>query len=865
MRKKLITIAVAFVGCLAAIGLLVACDNTPETVPHQSYFCTVTFDAGVGTITPKGDHMYTVDVEKNACVRRPTEIPKRAGYAFWGWNTTGDLYTPMWKFDEERITRDMTIYAVWVEEFTVTFRTEEGTFSDGADAYTVTAAYGTKLTEPKLTNIDATRELQYWTTASGVKWNFSADTVPYGNFMLYAQWDFKRSYKKALLPFNYGKASDGCYYIQSVADKNVSGALTVPSVITRINPEAFMGCKNLVSVVIEDGVTSIDRNAFEGCTALRQIRLPDTLTKLDYMAFSGCTALLQIRLPDTLTTLGDSAFRGCTALKSVELGGVTEVPYNAFYGCSSLSAVAFGAEVRAIRAGAFGYCVGLTEIDIPDTVTQLDPAFANCTNLRSVNIGDGIDTINSNTFVYCYNLRSVSIGSGVKEIKNNAFSDCQSLLSITIPTNVTAVGNTAFVGCCKLAEVYNLTSLSLDNVGYSHTTVHTDASDASILHTTDDGFTFWQYNNEICLLDYVGDDKDIVLPDSYNGESYSIFNYALSHKPRLKSVKLSLGVKDIGRNILFGSDNVTSLTVDGGNAKYHAAGNCVIDTADKKFVLGCKTSIIPTDGSVTVIGSNVFCHNATIVNAAFKIPDSVTNVEDDAFEDCVGIMRTAADGVIYVDKWMYSVLGSSIDTEPIDIELEEGTVGICDSALYFNTSYYVREALRSVRFNAELKYVGSYAFAGCKKLTDIAMNDGLLSIGEYAFFLCGSLQEAVIPDSVNTVGSCVFYECANLKYVKLPAGITEIGGYMFRKCSALEMVVIPQSVTFIQNGTFMDGPDTVGIYYCGTEEQWNAVRIASYDNTAIVNATKYFYSETEIAGVNCWHYGADGKPTTEYN
>ncbi|MDE7106799.1 MAG: leucine-rich repeat domain-containing protein, partial [Clostridiales bacterium] len=361
-----------------------------------------------------------------------------------------------------------------------------------------------------------------------------------------------------------------------------------------------------------------------------------------------------------------------------------------------------------------------------------------------------------------------TIGSGVKEISGNAFDYCRSLLSITIPAGVQTIGANAFLDCRRLREVYNLSSVTIaspDDVD-SSVTVHTDASEESVIHNTDDGFSFITKTSGTSLIDYWGDGESVVLPDDYAGEGYRVADYALAYNARLKSVKFSAGVKNIGYKILYKSDNVTSLTVDSGNVDYCSAGNCVIKTAAKLFVLGCQASVIPDDGSVTAIGSNVFCDNATIVNAAFKIPDSVTSVASNAFYGCNGIMRTV--GLVkYVDKWAIGLVYRSGE-EKLDLQFEQGTVGIAASFRYTsNTS----NRLQSVTFNDELRYVNGSAFKECENLTTVNFNDGLVSIGAYAFEDCKKLQELVIPNTVSEIGWWAFGGCSALTYAKLPDGL----------------------------------------------------------------------------------------------
>ncbi len=65
---------------------------------------------------------------------------------------------------------------------------------------------------------------------------------------------------------------------------------------------------------------------------------------------------------------------------------------------------------------------------------------------------------------------------------------------------------------------------------------------------------------------------------------------------------------------------------------YHSKNNCIIKTETKELEVGCKTSIIPSDGSVTSIGEYAFsdCTGLTSIT----IPDSVTSIGNSAFWGC---------------------------------------------------------------------------------------------------------------------------------------------------------------------------------------------------------------------------------------
>ena len=72
------------------------------------------------------------------------------------------------------------------------------------------------------------------------------------------------------------------------------------------------------------------------------------------------------------------------------------------------------------------------------------------------------------------------------------------------------------------------------------------------------------------------------------------------------------------------TDDIETIEVEADNPYYHSAGNCLIETATKTLVLGCKNSVIPDDGSVTKIGKCAF--NGCQELKRIEIPDCVTEL-----------------------------------------------------------------------------------------------------------------------------------------------------------------------------------------------------------------------------------------------
>ena len=301
--------------------------------------------------------------------------------------------------------------------------------------------------------------------------------------------------------------------------------------------------------------------------------------------------------------------------------------------------------VISIGNYAFSGCTGLTSIVISDSVTSVgNGAFRDCTGLTGVTIGNRVESIGGYAFEGCSGLTSVIIPDSVTSIGDGVFYVCTGLTSITIPDGVTRIEAYAFFDCTGLTSI-----------------------------TIPDGVTSIGDNAFAVCTGLTS----ITIPNSVTSITYSAFHYCTG---------------------------LTSLSVESGNTVYHSAGNCIIETNTKKLVVGCNTSVIPTDGSVTSVGRSAFSSRTGLTS--ITIPDGVTRIEAYAFDDCTGLTSiTLPDSVT-------SIGGYAFDD--------------CTG-------------LTSITLPSSVTSIGSGAFYGCTGLTQVTINRGSISSSLTSSTSCGRL------------------------------------------------------------------------------------------------------------------------------
>ncbi len=321
--------------------------------------------------------------------------------------------------------------------------------------------------------------------------------------------------------------ADNPYLVLASADKDIESA-DIDGRCKIIAGNSFIGCTNLVSVNIPEGVMYICEHAFSFCESLQEVVIPRSVKSIGDSAFSICVNLSDITLSAGVRTIGEYAFY-CCALRNITLPeGIIGIGGAAFIQNKMLQEITIPRSVRFFGMSAFNCCDRLTDVYfvgnvhdwcqilfantdsnplfaaknfylenrlvslqliIPSTVTEIknnafcgldtinnltvedsvtsigEGAFFHCRNLQTVRLGNGVQYMGRSAFEQCFKLNKVDLGIGLKNIGAEAFELCEKLNEFVLPESVVEIGESAFSFCSSLHSV--TLSESLTDIGES--------------------------------------------------------------------------------------------------------------------------------------------------------------------------------------------------------------------------------------------------------------------------------------------------------------------------------------------------------------------------------------------------------------
>jgi len=488
------------------------------------------------------------------------------------------------------------------------------------------------------------------------------------------------------------------------------------------------------SVKLKEGANS----KISGELVIPGVYRQEPVVTIEDYAFENCRSITSVTIPDSISKIGLGAFKGCGGLQSIS------VP---FIGRSE-DATAF----EAVFGFIFGY--GTTN-DRPYADNSTDFVNTKIGNIEGAtwqyscynfDYGAYSDARNLQSYYYYIpdSLTSVTI-TRQSTIPTAAFNGCKNLLSITLPIDSSTtinIGDAAFQGCERL-EKYN-------------------GGESGILTLQDN---VRQIGNRAFFN--CKKIKEIIFPKNLNkiGE-YSFYGCAL-----ITSLDIPEKVEKIEIGAFQGCNNVSSLTTPfvGESIELNAYKSVLgyifgyTTTNDRPYADNSTAFINTKIGNVEGATWQYSCYNydygaysdaRNLQSYYYYIPDTLetvtitkqTEIPTAAFNGCRNIVSISVPSDLYAT----TTIGAAAFQN-------------CESLVSYNGN-----SLGQLTLQENVRYIDSYAFSGCKKISNVTFPDKLIRIEKYAFQNCSMMTTIVVPAKVEKIGVGAFKGCNSLTSLTIP-------------------------------------------------------------------------------------------------
>ncbi len=384
-------------------------------------------------------------------------------------------------------------------------------------------------------------------------------------------------------------------------------------------------------------------------------------------------------------------------------------------------------------------------------------AFLGNTYIEEVVLPVTLDTINDNAFVNCSALNSVSIEGedlgALKTIGISAFMKCTSLTSFEAPATLETIGAGAFDGCIRLVhitihdDVKSIGANAFSNTAY----VNIDANwTGNVLYIgkhlikgrvgVSDGAAVTEVevrDGTVSINAYAFEGEaiaSIILPDSLSIVEAGAFKDCTS----LKKVEYK-GDMAGWFKIDFKDELASPLYYDAALHIDSAHDRIVIPNGVTRIPVGTFrgtgiTEVVIPD-TVTYIGADAFEDCASL--AKIEIPTSVTYIGKDAFKNCLYFNTPSnwTDGnALYIDTHLIATKADKVGEEFV-VKAGTTTVGI--------EAFKDCEKLKHVTFASTVVRIGANAFDGCTSLSSVTFEDK-----ESGWLASGRIMRFVSPSQI---------------------------------------------------------------------------------------------------------------------
>ena len=144
-------------------------------------------------------------------------------------------------------------------------------------------------------------------------------------------------------------------------------------------------------------------------------------------------------------------------------------------------------------------------------------------------------------------------------------------------------------------------------------------------------------------------------------------------------------------------------------------------------------------------------------------------------------------------------------------------------------------SVKAVELPETVTVIKGSAFQGCSALERVKLPSEVTEFGSAMFDLCGELESVELPAGLTEIPAMTFQTCVNLRSVTVQDGITAIGANAFNGCRSLWTLTLPAGLKSIGSQAFLNCCGLASVYYGGSREEWEQVKINETGNARILN------------------------------
>ncbi len=298
----------------------------------------------------------------------------------------------------------------------------------------------------------------------------------------------------------------------------------------------------------------------------------------------------------------------------------------------------------------------------------------------------------------------------------------------------------------------------------------------------------------------------LVIPDSVKTIVANSFR-----DTTMRTLEIGTGLAEIGSLVFYSSTYLEEITVSSQNNVFRSSDNCLIK--GNTVVRGNKFGIIPTDSSVTEIGSQAYNYASAIEE--LRIPSNIKHIRSGAFESCTEISRveihskiesvaaTVFGGTTVIEA---KIPASCVNVLPKTVEkvvINSGTEIVGSFKTGDGTE--ANTALKSVTIVSTVTEIPEGTFENCVNLSELVCGNKIVKIGANAFKNCDALTAITLPSSLEEIGDGAFENCDGITEIVIHDKVKILGKRAFWNCKALVKVTVGSGVKRIDDEAFAYG------------------------------------------------------------